>query len=235
MYKRNKAYLDSDGVRIWLFEVISGVLQGCPLSGSLFVIAIDPLLFLFKHKVEDLALGRLRACADDIGTSLCRLEHIGVIKHAFDSFKPLSGLRLKPQKCVLILTTSTADEHNTAVVRQWLRVHCPGWCNFQMANTGKYLGFCLGPKSSLLQWKEPLEKFKARVSEAKASSVPTALAGSVFASRAVSVLGYKAQLVPPPPTLSMLSYGLPINSLACRGLLTPTVSTGLTISMDPSW
>ena len=42
-------------------------------------------------------------------------------------------------------------------------------------------------------------KFKGRVVEVKQSGVPLALAGSEFASRAVSGLGHKAELVPPPP------------------------------------
>ena len=34
---------------VWIFTIGCGVLQGCPFSGSLFVIAIDPLLHLFEN------------------------------------------------------------------------------------------------------------------------------------------------------------------------------------------
>ena len=41
----------------FIFIILSGVLQGCLLSGSLFAISIDPLLQMFKVKLEDSALG----------------------------------------------------------------------------------------------------------------------------------------------------------------------------------
>ena len=44
-YADNDAFSDSSKVIVWLFKIVSSVLQGCPLSGSLFVIVIDPLLF----------------------------------------------------------------------------------------------------------------------------------------------------------------------------------------------
>ena len=40
----NKAYYGSETGIVFMFFVLSGVLQGCPLSGSLFVIVIDPLV-----------------------------------------------------------------------------------------------------------------------------------------------------------------------------------------------
>lgn len=60
---------ERDGEMLWLSCVISGVLQGGPLSGSSFVIALDPLLYTFKHAIEDTSLGKVRACADDVGAT----------------------------------------------------------------------------------------------------------------------------------------------------------------------
>ena len=48
MYSENHAYSKSQGGLVLMFKVFSGVLQGCPLSGALFNVGIDPLLlFLF--------------------------------------------------------------------------------------------------------------------------------------------------------------------------------------------
>ena len=218
MYTGNEAYLDCDGTMLWLFCVISGVLQGCPLSGSLFVIVIDPLLFLFKKHIEDRGLGKVRACADDIGASVAKLASLGIFQQAFARFRVISGLRLKPKKCMMILTTISASDTNVVVIRSWLKKNCPEWADFQITNSGKYLGFYLGPKTAYLQWKDPLVKFKSRVLEARVSAVPLAGAGSNFSSRAVSVLGYKAQLVPPPLTSYRLNYGLGTRCLACPDL-----------------
>ena len=65
-----EAYYNSANGLIKLFNILAGVLQGCPLSGSLFVICIDPLLEFFRSHIEKPGLGKVRACADDIGATL---------------------------------------------------------------------------------------------------------------------------------------------------------------------
>ena len=42
LYTNNHVFANIDGEFIWLFEALSGVLQGCPASGTLFVIGINP-------------------------------------------------------------------------------------------------------------------------------------------------------------------------------------------------
>jgi len=49
------------------------------------------------------------------------------------------------------------------------------------------------------QWKAPMEKYKQRVREVKAEALPLGMAAAQYASRAIPVLGYVGQLVPPPP------------------------------------
>ena len=68
----------------------------------------------------------------------------------------------------------------------------------QITNVGKYIGFQLGPKAGAPQWVAPLEKFKQRVKDIRSSDLPLGLAASQYASRAVPVLGYVGQSVPPP-------------------------------------
>ena len=74
LYRDGSAYAEEGGTFVFLFKMLSGVLQGCPLSGTLFVIAIDPLLVMFHRFIHEPKLGMVRACADDIGATLNQLR-----------------------------------------------------------------------------------------------------------------------------------------------------------------
>ena len=149
-------------------------------------------------------MGTVRVCADDKGATLRALYYLPILYSNFLKFQGVSGLILKPKKCVMILTTILASESNIRVLRNWLAVNCPKWSGFQISNVGKYLGFQMGPLGGEAQWKEPLEKFRLRTREIKAQGLPLAMAASRLAIRAIPVLGYKAQLCPLPPLFPQL-------------------------------
>ena len=44
LYSNNHAYYKQDGNSTFIFIIVTGILQGCPLSGLLFAVAIDPFL-----------------------------------------------------------------------------------------------------------------------------------------------------------------------------------------------
>ena len=98
------------------------------------MLSIDPLLFLFKTKIEDMNLGSIRACADDIGASLRALYHLPILDDLFHRFRIISGLVLKAPRCIMILSTVVASDCNKGTIKRWLEVNCPRWCNFQIAN-----------------------------------------------------------------------------------------------------
>ena len=70
MYFMNLTYLNMESVTVFLFVFLSGVLQGCPLSGMLFDVALDPFLRWFDAVVRPDIDGVIRACADDIGGAI---------------------------------------------------------------------------------------------------------------------------------------------------------------------
>ncbi len=75
---------------------------------------------------------------------------------------------------------------------------CSPWKDIGITDHAKYLGIYLGPKSASHQWTKALAKFQDRVSNIHSLHLPANLAKSQFTSRAIPVLGYIAQLVPPP-------------------------------------
>ena len=88
-YKDSNAYWMQNGSYNHLFPVGGGVQQGCPLSSVLFVLAIDPLLWVLSQVVAKPALGCVRVCADDIGISL---RHLSTVKALYDIFPGLPEL-----------------------------------------------------------------------------------------------------------------------------------------------
>ena len=205
LYDGCEAYGESLEGFVWLFSIISGILQGCPLSGSLFVFIIDPLLFLLRTHIENTGLGHVRACADDVGiciNELCSLIPVQVI---FENYRQLTGLTLKPAKSIIVLLAHLVSTHNKDCVHNWLTDNIPSWAGMDIVSHAKYLGFLLGPTSGRLQWKVAVKKFKERVAEINSMRLPLPLARGQYSSRAVPVLGYIAQLVRPPKDVKTLS------------------------------
>jgi hypothetical protein len=163
LYEGNEAYWQSGGFACWLFTVVSGVLQGCPLSGSLFVLAIDPLLVLFERYVMRPGLGTVTACADDIGAFGENLGSLPILQVSFSSFQGASGLTLKPVKCVLVPVAVFCSNANRQRIQVWLRRHVQGWQFFRVDPAGKYLGLFLGPGAGVSkQWGGPVTKLRER-------------------------------------------------------------------------
>jgi len=203
MYMDNRAYCSLSGSLRYLYTVSAGVLQGCPLSAALFNFALDPLLWLFSQVIVSPGLGHVLACADDLAATLRSLVHLIKVAKCFEIFQNIANLHLNPKKCVLVLNSVEATPHNIHIIRQWLSANIPEWSEFGIANAAKYLGFVLGPRAGLLQWEEPLKKFQFRVDQIARSGDSAAVSFRQFSSKAVSVLGYVAQLIPP-LSISML-------------------------------
>ena len=61
------ATLCADPSRAFMFWILAGVLQGDPLSGSLFVLAVHPFCSDLERTLEAAQKGIGRWCADDVG------------------------------------------------------------------------------------------------------------------------------------------------------------------------
>jgi len=144
-YKTCKAFLLRDGVESWLFEVKSGVLQGCPLSAALFLLAIDPLLWLFGTAIVKHQLCTVCACADDIAITLRNMADLEMVEKIFQFFAKVAGLLLAPHKCIIILLSIASSDNNKHTIRTWLSQNIPAWQEMAIANSGVYLGFLFRP------------------------------------------------------------------------------------------
>ena len=195
LYKGNRAFGECNGLLSFMFEILTGVLQGCPLSGTLFVLAIDPLLWMFRIQINSAVV---RACADDVGVALRFLKQLRILYDIFEKYAKATNLKLKPGKCIIIPTTCMLDEESLSLLRSFLEQEVPQWAAMKIQGTAKYLGAFIGPRAGTQFWKAAIQKFKSRCVQIKQMGLPIGLATARFNTHAVSVLGFLAQLAPPP-------------------------------------
>ncbi len=88
-------------------------------------------------------LAKVRACADDLGMAIRSLKTLTIVKYWFDRFQKVSGLTLKPQKCIVILLNVHAGDVNVDAVKDWLSRMCSEWRDFKITDKGTYLGVFL--------------------------------------------------------------------------------------------
>ncbi len=139
----------------------------------------------------------MRACADDLGAALRKLSILKVLYPIFMLALAAAGLNLKPKKCILVplipLTPSTLKH-----IKAWLLRHLPAWKDFNIRDSGKYLGFFLGPAANASQWFAPLNKYTDRANKIHGSGVAISVAAHTYNTSVVPVPLYVAQLVPLP-------------------------------------
>ena len=208
MYAHNAAFTVGEGVTKIAFWILSGVLQGCPLSGMLFAFVIDPFLRCMKATIQDKGLAQIRACADDIGAAMQNIHVLKLFEPIFQTAAEVANLWLKPKKCVVVPTSAVADPILRSRVTAWLETHIPSWKAFNIAATGKYLGFYLGPASLEKQWVAPSAKWRLRAKTIASTHAPASAAALLYNSRAVPVLGYVAQLALLPSDISTAERGV---------------------------
>ena len=120
----------------------SGVMQGDPLAGILFVFILDPVLYLLYNTFEGPGHGYCRACADDIGVVLKDLSGLRPLSEAFNIIKQATALTSNIPKCILIPLNDTLTYD---FLYMWLRSNTPSSDSMHVDIFGEYLGILLGP------------------------------------------------------------------------------------------
>ena len=83
MYFCVRAFGSTERGVVFLVWFTSGVIQGCPMSGLLFVAAVDPMLTEMHKQLDAKNKAVTRACADDIAAALRDRAASAVYHHSF--------------------------------------------------------------------------------------------------------------------------------------------------------
>ena len=184
----------------FLLWLAAGVIQGCPMSGWLFVLAMDVLIRAIIRTIGGNRRGVLRACADDLGLVIRSLTTMIDIQEPFADAEHATKMKVKPVKCKLVLLGS-AEENALLDVPGWLRAFAPRWATMEVCSTAKYLGHWLGPASAPWVWKDAAGKYRQRVRDVAALGAAMVESAKEYGCVVLPVLSFLALLHPPPVDL----------------------------------
>jgi endonuclease/exonuclease/phosphatase family metal-dependent hydrolase len=147
-------------------QVLAGIKQGCPASGSIFALALDPFVRLLCLRLPR-PLSAIGAFADDIVITVMHLmKALRDLFPLFDLLAQAAGLQLNTKKTVIIPLSATTEFE----IRRFLVDTLPGWGGMHINSAGKLLGIMIGPEAANERWTAAASKFWTRSRDAKATT-----------------------------------------------------------------
>lgn len=188
---------------VFLYAMQSGVLQGCPLSGSVFAVSFDGPLRMLALRLG--SAGLVLACADDVLLVLRAIQSMFLIAQIFQVITLATALKVNFSKCVAVPLWRTFSMHTKASLRTSLTRWAPEWASIAIEGFTTFLGYAFGPGATPSDiWRAALEKYKTRSRLIISSTPPPSVGANLLRSRADSVLQYLGQLLEPPAELRAL-------------------------------
>ena len=137
----------------------------------------------------------VRAYADDTATVLNDFgSEAPKIQQIFEDFSKLSGLELNTKKTIIISLSTRPLE----TFKNQLATSIPTSSDMQVARSGTYLGFCIGPSKKDGSWEKAAKKYEMRVALWADEPLGLQYDTMVYNTFAATVIGYIAQLESPP-------------------------------------
>ena len=193
LYADCSATIVLGGRRLRSFNMLSGIRQGCPASGTLFALAIDPCLRYLISQIGP-ARGLVNAYADDIAAVLRDMfKSIGMIDLIFKTIGRATSLHLHPGKVQII----PLWKFDIEAVRARIRRLAPRLAKAKIQDCGKRLGVYVGPGADAVQWRSAIEEIKARSRYLASLNMAWSGVAPLYRSHVASVTSHILQFVAP--------------------------------------
>ncbi|CAK0907052.1 unnamed protein product, partial [Prorocentrum cordatum] len=147
LYQGVICYSEFGGLILFMFPVLAGIIQGCPGSGTLFAVSMEPFVADFESTIELKHRGIVRLCADDIGTALIKLQYLVQLFRIFGLAAQLAALHLNISKCQILPLAGPITDPIKQLYKLKLKALIPSWAAFEIVEVIKYLGMFLGPEA----------------------------------------------------------------------------------------
>eukprot|EP00973_Karenia_brevis_P049268 6833933-Karenia_brevis.AAC.1 len=128
-----------------------GIVQGCPLSGFLFALILDPALHLLQTIVIEPSGSKLFGCADDLAAVCTSLTILDQLTGVFFMLERAVLLQLNPSKMAFIPVNVALNDKRIADIKHYILRRTP-WAAMPILDAAKYLGFMVGPSAHLQSW-----------------------------------------------------------------------------------
>jgi hypothetical protein len=193
LYNDNDATIFFNGAAHSTITITSGIKQGCPASGVLFALALDPFLRYLLMRIPP-PLNVVTAFADDIAIAARHLLHIlPAIRDIFRILAKATALQINIDKTKLI------PYWNKGLFEARRYIHD---CMLELSkicicDKGLLLGVLMGPGAGQQQMTAATEKYWHRSLEAKTTTNSALQSIRHYNVYAVPTLSYLVQFSPP--------------------------------------
>eukprot|EP00973_Karenia_brevis_P043352 6009629-Karenia_brevis.AAC.1 len=118
---------------------------------------------LMLHNQLEKTSGMVRGCADDIGFVAHDLDALVSLEPIFNTIQLRTGLTLKQRRCVLTPCAISFDAGVRVQIYERLQSFVPSWSDFDVRDSGVYLGFTVGPNAFPHIWNGAMAAYSTQV------------------------------------------------------------------------
>ena len=144
LYYRAVSTVMNGGVTTGYFPLERAARQGDPISPTLFILALEPLLCVIRDKVQGIhtpkGYFKVAAFADDVTVGLGELDEVEKILKILKKFGKFSGLQINLEKCEILSLNGKVTRNNSIKETSYMKItgvtfgHRKNMCNIEKLN-----------------------------------------------------------------------------------------------------